>query len=181
MPAKVFPLYGIHIHPFIVNYIFADSGCYDQEFYHVWYNNPKCNCCSTNSDSEAISPETYNTTTVGKNAPTSSYNTLNCSPSSKLANTLGIVIAALAVLLVLVISGWVWTCWMVKKLRQQIKSFQTNKYVWYMHARGKVWCCKIHARYPHCKNFAQNFFIDLLQELVSVESFVLQNNTNCIT
>jgi hypothetical protein len=127
---NMYPLY-----PSII--IIADSGCHKQEFYSAWYNSIKCNCCSTNS--EAVSPGTH-TTTIEKTPPTTSHNTLNC---SKLANTLGILVAALAVLLVLVISGWVWTCWMMKKLRQQIKSLETNKYVRLMHARGKCYVVEL--------------------------------------
>ena len=48
---------------------------------------------------------------------------------SESRRVLAALVVVLAVLLVLVISGWVWTCWMVKKLREQIKSSQTNKYV----------------------------------------------------
>ena len=107
-----------------------------------WYNNPKCTCCSTNS--EAASPETQattTTTTVGKITPNISYNNLTSTPTSKLATTLAILVVILVVLLVLVISGW---CWM-KKLREQIKSSQTSKYICHIIAgyfQGRnLWCC----------------------------------------
>lgn len=109
---------------FIIN---AVTSCNKQEFYSVWYNHPNCTCCSTKSEAVTVSSETYHTT-ISKTTPTTHFNDINCTATSKLAITLATLVAILVVLLVLVISGWVWTCWTIKRFRKQIKSSQAHKY-----------------------------------------------------
>ena len=100
-----------------------------QGFYLEWIDY-QCYCSSELATSEVMSDsaEIYNTNTVTSSiTPVTPFMNERSSQLSQSRRALAALVVVLAMLLVLVISGWVWTCWMVKKLREQIKSSQTNK------------------------------------------------------
>ena len=96
------------------------------KFYQDW-SNYQCKCISESATSEAISSETYTTNTTSNITPVTPFKSESSSQLSKSGKILAVVVVVLAVIQALVISGWVWTCWTVEKLKKQIKSSQTHK------------------------------------------------------
>ena len=100
----------------------ATRNCYGdkQQFDQIW-KSYTCYCCPPNNSKMT----SHTTATPGSIATLITYS--DDKNSTRSIKMLAGLAATLAVLLVIVTSGWVWTCWIVKKLRKT--STKGSKYV----------------------------------------------------
>lgn len=109
------------------NVTVTTSNCttHEQQFNQIWKDST-CYCSPPNN-SKMTSLKLHTTATPDSIATLATYcDDTNSTQCFKLVKMLVGLAATLAVLLVIVTSGWVWTCWMVEKLKK--KSTKGSKY-----------------------------------------------------